>query len=337
MELAAGLNKSVLDKNRIGWDFVIDIDCDKGLEYSKIVGEIFVGSLKKHGLGPSVKYSGNRGFHIGVPFEAFPEFIDGHDSAKDYPGLPKKVAEYLKDYCRAPLSKAMEKLIGKGQDPYKYVDIDIGVFSSRHMFRLPYCLHTKTWLVSLPIKPSAIMGFDPEQAKPENVEIEEKFLNREPQDSSKLVRKALFFSAYEEQDEAKIYREFKPIGAAVAVDNFPPCIKKILKGLQDGKKRSVFILTTFLLNLGWSAEETKKLLQEWNSKNPEPLGGNLLTYTLRDQSRRKKPLMCPNCRDYYEAIGVCKPDRLCGRIKNPAGYALAKQKEKRTGKGGKKK
>jgi len=334
MELAAGLNKKVLDKNRLGWDFVIDIDCDQGMEFAKIAGEILVGGLKKHGLDPTVKYSGNRGFHIGVPFEAFPEFLDGRESAEQYPSLPKKVAEYLKDYCREPLSKALESRIGKGQDPYQYIDIDIGVFSSRHMFRLPYCLHTKTWLVSLPIKPSRIMGFEKEEASPENVEVKDRFLERVEGNASRLVRKALFWCSYEEKEEVE-YREFKPVGVAVDMNNFPPCIKNILKGLEDGKKRSVFVLTTFLLNLGWEPEDVKKLLLEWNRKNPECLNQNFLLYTLRDQMRRKRALMCPNCdsENYYTSYGVCKPDRLCEKIRNPAGYALAKQKEKRGGRG----
>lgn len=333
MELAAGLGKKVLDSNRKGWDFVIDIDCDQGMQFAKISAEMFVGGLKKHGLEPTVKYSGNRGFHIGVPFEAFPEFLDGQPSAEQYPGVPKRVAEYLKDYCREPLAKALEPIVGKGKDPYAYIDIDIGVFSSRHMFRLPYCLHTKTWLVSLPIKPSRIMGFDKRDAEPGAVEVKDKFLERDVGDASKLVRSALFWCANEEKEEPE-YREFKPVGAAVSPENFPPCIKKILEGLEDGKKRSVFVLTTFLLNLGWGAEEVKKLLLEWNRKNPEPIGENFLLYTLRDQLRRKRVLMCPNCEsdNYYQSYGVCIPDRLCKKIKNPAGYSLAKQKEKRGGK-----
>ena len=157
-------------------------------------------------------------------------------------------------------------------------------------------------------------------------------------DASKIVRKALFWCAYEEKDEPA-YKEFAPVGTAVSPDNFPPCIKSVLKGLDDGKKRSVFVLTTFLLNLGWAPEDVKKLLLEWNRKNPEPLGENFLLYTLRDQLRRKKFLMCPNCdsENYYQAYGVCKPDRLCDKIRNPAGYSLARQKEKQgKGKRGKK-
>ena len=97
--------------------------------------------------------------------------------------------------------------------------------------------------------------------------------------------------------------------------------ERVLEALDQlpAEQRSVFVLTCFLLNLGWKPEDVKAMLIEWNSKNQEPLKEPQLLYTLRDQMRRGKPLMCPNCNadNYYKSYGVCTPDRLCQNIKNP--------------------
>jgi len=337
MRLATGLHKKELDSLRTGWDFVIDLDCDQGLEYAKIAAEIFSGILEKHGIKETtVKFSGNRGFHVAVPFEVFPEEIDGIPAEKQYPSLPRKIAEYLKEYGRKSLTKAIASYVDKNDiDAYSYIDVDIGVFSSRHLFRMPYCLHHKTWLASVPLKRSQIMGFSREDAKPGSFDPRLKYLERKSGDATRLVRKALFWHQNERKETAKEFKEFKPLGEALEKDFFPPCIRNILKGVSDGRKRSVFVLTTFLLNMGWGADDVRKVLLEWNSRNQEPLNENTLLYTLRDQLRRGKPLMCPNCEaeNYYKSYGVCTPARLCSNIRNPAGYALAKRKELQKGRG----
>src|SRR3989344_7898302 len=70
--LKPGLNKNQLDDLRTGWDLIIDVD-GKALEYSKIVTFYLLEALKFHNIkNTSVKFSGNKGFHIGIPFESFP-------------------------------------------------------------------------------------------------------------------------------------------------------------------------------------------------------------------------------------------------------------------------
>ena len=62
---------------RKGWDLVIDIDCPYW-PYSKIIADLVVKALRHHHISAiSAKFSGNKGFHIGVPFEAFPQKIAG--------------------------------------------------------------------------------------------------------------------------------------------------------------------------------------------------------------------------------------------------------------------
>ena len=107
---------------------------------------------------------------------------------------------------------------------------------------------------------------------------------------------------------------------------FPPCIKLILAGIQDGRKRSVFILTNYLTSIGWGYDKIEALLYEWNKKNPEPLREINLISQLRYHKQQQKKIMPPNCDNisYYKDFGVCQPDAFCARIKNPAQYSLLK-------------
>lgn len=95
LQLKTGMTKKQLDDLRIGWDLVIDIDC-KELEYSKIAAHLIIQALKYNDVkNISVKYSGNKGLHIAVPFEAFPQKIEHTHVKQLFPDGPKAVALYL--------------------------------------------------------------------------------------------------------------------------------------------------------------------------------------------------------------------------------------------------
>ncbi|MDY6766072.1 MAG: hypothetical protein SVW77_01785, partial [Candidatus Nanohaloarchaea archaeon] len=71
---------------REGWDLVFDIDCDDDLHFAKIAAVELLQELRSFGIGDvSVKFSGNRGFHLGIRQEAFPDLLHGRDLAEWYP------------------------------------------------------------------------------------------------------------------------------------------------------------------------------------------------------------------------------------------------------------
>jgi len=39
---------------------------------------------------------------------------------------------------------------------------------------------------------------------------------------------------------------------------------------------------------------------------------------------KRKPIMPQNCKDFYQGLGVCVPDGVCARIKNPVNYVVRK-------------
>jgi len=113
---------------------------------------------------------------------------------------------------------------------------------------------------------------------------------------------------------------------AIPEQFFPPCITNILKGLEDGKKRSLFILTNFLTSVGWNHDDIEKLLRKWNKKNNEPLREVSIIGQIRYHKQQKKRILPPNCQNamYYKDFSVCKPDQLCNKIKNPVQYSKRK-------------
>ncbi|MFC1690980.1 DNA primase small subunit domain-containing protein [Nanoarchaeota archaeon] len=361
LQINTSLKKQEMDDLRIGWDLMLDIDCPV-LEYSSIAADLIVKALQYHDINAvSIKFSGNHGFHIAVPFESFPETITGNEARLLFPEGPKRVALYLQEMIRKKLAKALLdkeevteiiKKTGKEFnevvknnifDPFKVLAIDTILISSRHLYRMPYSFNEKSGLVSVPVDPNKILEFDKESAKPEKVEVNKyKFLDREKAKSGEA--KSLLINAYdfevkedvkEKERREKIFssdsaekqhKEFAQIQNAIPEELFPPCIKNILKGLQDGKKRSMFILINFLTTCGWSYEKIEELMKQWNEKNPEPLRENLIVGQLRYHKQHKKKILPPNCDNdmYYKGMQICTPDSYCNYVKNPANYAIKK-------------
>ncbi len=98
LAISTGQKPSELDELRVGWDLIIDIDFPVW-EITKLIANEIIIALKKHGLKSiSVKFSGNKGFHIGVPFKAFPESVHGKDTRLLFPEGVKRINAYLVHY-----------------------------------------------------------------------------------------------------------------------------------------------------------------------------------------------------------------------------------------------
>lgn len=113
LALSPELSKKDLDDLRKGWDLVLDIDC-KYWNYSKLITHLLIEQLKEHGVSSiSVKFSGSKGFHIGVPFEAFPQAFPTVEGLKEtrllFPEGPKRIALYLKDKIEPLVLKELRK------------------------------------------------------------------------------------------------------------------------------------------------------------------------------------------------------------------------------------
>ncbi|MEK6963326.1 MAG: DNA primase small subunit domain-containing protein [Nanoarchaeota archaeon] len=357
LQISTTLRKEELDDMRTGWDLILDIDCGV-FEYSKIAAYYTIEALRYCKVeSVTIKFSGNKGFHIAVPFEAFPETIDGKPVRSLFPEAPKRIAEYIKFLIHKPAAdkilqfeqhdldliarkagKAKEEILQKtkdakgnlvtGLDIEPFLVIDTILISSRHLYRMPYSFHEKSWLVSVPIDPNQVLSFEKEHAQPENVVVKHPFLDRtvRPGNAEQLLKKAYDYEPkilHEKQKETTYSDSYDYVTEAIPIECFPPCIQLILNGLEDGRKRGLFILTNFLRSCGWGSEQIEALIRAWNPKNREPLKEVDILGHLRYHLERKQKVLPPNCANkaYYVEIGVCKPDNLCARIKNPAQYA----------------
>ncbi|MBN2111539.1 hypothetical protein JW707_00400 [Candidatus Woesearchaeota archaeon] len=426
LQIGTNLRKQELDSLRKGWDLVLDIDCPNWT-LSKIIGWLIIKTLNDHGIkSVSAKFSGNKGFHIGVPFESMPESLRNTKTKDAFPEGPRNIASYIIDYIgknytkvtensvvefgnkiKIPLKK-IEEVIKKSHEeltkkicpeckkeitekdkkkqnevicprcdetikseehlsifhcpkchdiikieskksvcscgfneiPKKIlnfkeiIEVDTILIASRHLYRMPYSLHEKSGLASIPIDPENILKFEKSMAKPENVDPE-KFMFLDVSKTMKgeaenLLLKSMHHTETVPENETgnETMRKIDEIHfeKAVPKELFPPCIHNILKGLEDGKKRSVFVLLNFLTHLGWDYEKIEELMREWNKKNPEPLREVVMIGQLRYHKQNKKKVLPPNCsnNNYYKGFGICTPDNLCAKIKNPVNYSIRK-------------
>lgn len=440
--ISVDMKKHDYDAQRIGWDLVLDIDCPYW-EFAKITTWLFVKALREHDIDAiTVKFSGNKGFHIGVPFEAFPDRV--HDAmTKDlFPDGPRKIALYLLDFIgkkyvsvkgetisfggrfnysmkelEEKTGKSSQELVqtkcercgkvskqeskkkvqficprcesrieGDEDDKYKtctrcnilmertvidltkkccarpqlsisfnplsIVEVDTVLIAPRHLYRAPYSYHEKSGLVSVPIHPDKIMEFEKDSAQPDAIGFgKHEFLKRDgvvAGQAKKLLVEAFDFAARKEQkiheleeidniERRSLNREFEDVQTAIPEKFFPPCITAISKGLKDGKKRAVFILTNFLSSCGWEYDDIEEWMKQWNQKHPEPLRDQYFLGQIRYAKQHKKKVLPPNCDNqaYYKSFGVCKPDNFCRYIKNPANYAIkrARYAQREEGKG----
>ena len=345
MQLSSDSTKRQLDALRKGWDLIIDIDCP-WFDYSTIAGETVIEALRFHGIEPQVKFSGNRGWHIAIPFEAFPDKVGKKKTKLIYAQASEAILRYLRDFINDELwlkirekegdirkivektgKKREEFLKEDGVDIFKLIDLDLQLGAPRHFIRAPYSLHEKTGLVSLTINPSEISEFEKSWAKPENIkEINDSFLSSCKEGSaSQLLVQALDWKELKapQQEEA---RQFAQIEGKVHETRFPPCMKLILNGLSDGRKRGLFALLNFLKCCNWSWQEIEQKIREWNQeKNSEPLKEGYIISQLNWHRRNASKVPPSNCREYYQEIGICQPDDICKTIKNPLSYVKRKK------------
>jgi DNA primase large subunit len=351
LSVVTGMKPQELNELRKGWDLLLDIDCPE-LEYSKVAAQLLIQALHHYDVKHvSIKFSGNHGFHIGVPFEAFPETAAGNKVKDLFPEGPKRIAIFLQEKIRSFLAEHLLKLdsldiiakkIGKQTedlvkdgkfDPFEVLDIDTVLIASRHLYRMPWSLNEKSGLVSVVITPDQILSFKKANAITAKVNPTMNFMDRSeviPGEAKRLFVEAFDFNPEIEEPDLKDNKpkEFEPIGEAIAEEFFPPCIINIKKGLDDGKKRAVLVLINFLSSVGWSYSMMEEYLKTWNKNNPDPLREVYIQGQLKYYKLKKKAVLPPNCNNkaYMVDMGICKPDGLCKRIKNPVNYTIGRHK-----------
>ena len=340
-KLAEAKREKELNELRIGWDLVIDID-SPDFSVSKLIAKEILKFLKSKNIISFTKYSGNKGFHIIIPWEEFPKKIEWKDKeldlVKEFPRIPRLLIFYIMQKVRKSIENKLNEEVLKAfgfskETLLNQIEIDMVLVSSRHLFRSVYSLNEKQWLASIPVE--NISKFSPEDALPEFVQFIEWDFSKLKENSNleKLIKAALLFDEEKRnerweklKEELSKIDELKPRRGRKK-KNHPPCIRNILKGLKDGRKRAVFILINYFRRLNYSWEEIRKILYEWNEKNEEPLKERYIEYQIEWHKRKEEEgirYLPPNCDrlEYYKDMGVCEreKDPRCQKIKNPLNY-----------------
>lgn len=332
LKIALGMPESQVHELRTGWDLLIDID-SKYLDYSKVMAEVIIKVLRFHGIkNLGIKFSGSKGFHIIIPWKAFPKKVQDVETASMFPAWPRIITKYLIDTIKKELVEKISNL----SKPSKYIKDfqassevmpDLILVSPRHLFRVPYSLHEKTALASVVLDPKKISEFELKDADPLSMKIKNFLPNPEANEAKELLTQALDWhkSKNPEEEEKKDF-EFKPIKLENLSDkHFPPSIQKILQGVEDGRKRSLFILINLFRSLGMDKEELEKRVSDWNKKNPIPLKEGYVKSQL-SWAYRNKVVSPPNFdKDYYKGIGIIPTDEEL-KSKNPINYIVRKNR-----------
>jgi hypothetical protein len=353
LQIATGMSREKLDELRKGWDFLIDID-SKYLDYSKITAKLILEALEFHGIkNYGLKFSGNKGFHIIVPWKAFPGEVNGILTKNMFPEWPRLMVEHLNDFIREKLIDEIGKITSenlKGEGIKKYIKgeekvgdavskvmPDLILVSPRHLFRMPYSLHEISGLSSVVLSKEQLDNFSLKDADPLKLNVKEFYKNPRKDEAKELLLQALDWQKREprkivkaEEKGERASKDFQ--GKEFIIKNksslkYPPCIKKILsEGMADGKKRALFILLNFFKSLKFENDEIKKIISDWNSKNNPPLGESYISGQFSWHfSNKQKSVLPPNCnKQNYKDIGICDPDDFCKLIKNPINYTIKK-------------
>ena len=329
LKVQTGMNEKQLNELRIGWDLLIDID-SKYIDYSKIMAEIIVKMLHFHGVKHiGIKFSGSKGFHIIIPWKAFPKEVNGIKTSDKFPEYPRIITKYIMEKTKNQLIEKISQL----ERPNKYIKDyqapkevmpDLILVSPRHLFRMPYSLHEKTALCSVVLNEDEIKNFQLKDAEPMKVPIRNFMPDSEEGEASELLMQAMDWHMENNPEETKIVREYKKIQLTNLSENqFPPCVKNILKGISDGKKRALFALLNLFRSIGIEKDELEKRIYDWNEKNEVPLKKGYIQSQI-SWALKNKPIMPPNCKEFYQGISVCQPDNYCKMIKNPVNYVTRK-------------
>jgi hypothetical protein len=338
LKIETGMSSSDSNKLRMGWDFIIDID-SKYIDYSKVMAKLIIKVMNFHGIkNVGIKFSGSKGFHLIVPWKAFPKQFNNLKTSDMFPEWPRIMTNYMMHCINNELIEKISEL----ERPNKYVKDytaskevipDLVLVSSTHLFRMPYSLHEKTALASVVLNQKELENFELIHADPMKIQIKNFIPDSIEGEASELLSQSLDWyksSLKKSGDYSKVLddsakkQEYKPIKIANISDEFfPPCILKAMNGIADGKKRALFAMLNFFRSIGMEREEVEKKLYAWNSKNKEKLLEGYIK-TQIDWNYKRKPLMPPNCREFYMGFGVCCPDSICNLTKNPVNYTVRK-------------
>ena len=134
--------------------------------YSKVSAQVILDFLIFHGVkNVGVKFSGSKGFHLIIPFKAFPKQILNLKTSDEFPEYPRIITQYIIEKTKNQLIKKITELTTGSKyvrdfSVSEQVMPDLILVSPRHLFRMPYSLHEKTSLASIVLTRKELDNFE---------------------------------------------------------------------------------------------------------------------------------------------------------------------------------
>ncbi len=213
----------------------------------------------------------------------------------------------------------------------KIASLDLVLVAPRHLFRMPYSLHEKTSLSSIVLDKSEIPNFSPQNANPLKLNIKQFYKKPLSNEAENLLESAVTWKLNQDGQKEpvkKISEEFIADFTGVTEEMFPDSIKRLLKGLQEGRKRGLFILMTFLKSLNFPDDYINQRVREWNEKNTPPLKEGYVKAQLDWNNKQKKKILPPNYNNdnFYKDLKLIESRPL---EKNPLVEVMKKLRKSR--------
>jgi hypothetical protein len=174
--------------------------------------------------------------------------------------------------------------------------LDLVLVAPRHLFRMPYSLHEKTSLASVVLDKNELANFTPAMANPLKVVIKPFYKEAKYGEAQSLLQDSLNWKLENEPKEEKkrISEEYIADYTGVTESMYPDSIKVLLKGLQEGRKRGLFVLLTFLRCLNYPDDYVSQKVHDWNKLNDPPLKDGYVKSQLDWHFKQKKKILPPN-------------------------------------------
>lgn len=332
--LRPGMSDAEQATIRTGFDVVVELDPgDIGnFGHCTKAAIVFVNILRESGLGdPRVKFSGNKGWHVPVPWEWFPPTFGGVPTAHLFPKVSRYVLTVLAERARPRLDEAFSRTLppeeydAVGRDPFRVVEVDMNLSHRRHLIRAPYSLHEATGLVSVPVPADGILGFQKADARPTTVRVNPSWSfwavpEAERSLGAGILREAVALMEADKGARVAYSNKFAAHGLNLGEAFDPPCVRFVLRGMEDGRKRCAFLLMSYWRCLGRPWGEVVAMAQAWNVRNRPSLKKSELRRMV--EYLKENPYTMPNCdHPIYTAVGVCQKDATCKCVKNPLSYS----------------
>ncbi len=210
--------------------------------------------------------------------------------------------------------------------------LDLVLVAPRHLFRMPYSLHEKTALASVVLGKEEIDNFSPQDANPFKIKLRSFYPDANPGEAELLLETALNWKSSRETEKEKEFVKKYSSTSKIDVSNvpeslFPKPIIKLLNGLQEGRKRGLFILLTFLRSLNFSPDYIIKKIHDWNKLNSPPLKDGYVKSQIDWHLKQKKMILPPNYSNlnFYKDLNILDSDY---KEKNPVSEVLKRIRKK---------